>query len=164
MDKLMHIVDRNRPMHEQWEEVDKMIWAPLLERERKLRMKKKRKFLQENARKMKEFWGEEYVFVLGNRFQYFFSLAKEVTKVQKETHCTVEQAVTSILGTSSDMRYEDLPKDILENSQDFHEVIYFDFRCLLILFISSLRLKRRLTGRILSQNTLSGERQSLSRP
>ena len=59
MDKIMHIVDRNRPMSEQWEEVDKMIWAPYFEKQRKERMKKKRKFLQENARKMKEFWGEE---------------------------------------------------------------------------------------------------------
>ena len=55
----MHIVDRNRPMEEQWEEVDKMIWAPYLEKERKERMRKKRKFLQQNARKIKEVWGEE---------------------------------------------------------------------------------------------------------
>ena len=59
MDKIMHIVDRNRPMEEQWEEVDKMIWAPYLEKERKERMRKKRKFLQQNARKIKEVWGEE---------------------------------------------------------------------------------------------------------
>ena len=45
--------------------------------------------------------------------------------MQKETHCTVEEAAVNILGTSADMHFEDLPPDITNNPANFHEVLIF---------------------------------------
>ena len=53
--------------------------------------------------------------------------------MQKETHCTVEEAAVNLLGTSPDMRFEDLPPEIKNNTANFHEVIFF-FEILNVIF------------------------------